>query len=162
MGRKAGVAILLVAIIAGVVTASYLALAPREEPLPSGPLTQALLAYEGDETRRADLDSIFARFVSPTAPLKDRVPTLIANGFRCSLAAANVDGSTILSCTRPTEGTGYCRGFIYYAYETATGEILETRGTNFEADRNADRSGQCDNNRSSFLALPLPEAQEGE
>lgn len=118
----------------------------HEEQRLTGPLTEALLEVREPGERRQELDAVFARFVPEDAPLAERVPTLAANGFECSLRPANVAGSTILTCIRPTEGSRNCEGFLYYGYETAAGEIIETMGTTFFVSEARRVLGRCDAN----------------
>lgn len=59
------------------------------------------------------------------AGFDQQAAVLIANGFRCGIHPANVEGSSYLTCDRPIEGTGYCRGFQFYSYQTEAGEIIE-------------------------------------
>lgn len=123
-----------------------------EQPLAKGELFEALVqASEGGED---NLTEVFAPFVAADAPLDDRVAPLLANGFRCDLRPANVEGSTMLVCRRPLEGSRYCQGFFYFSYETASGEIIETLGSAYDARGRANSFGLCDNNREAFPELP--------
>ncbi|RDE07642.1 hypothetical protein DVH29_15620 [Pelagibacterium lacus] len=123
----------------------------HEVPLAKGALFEALVeASEGGED---NLTEVFAPFVAADDPLEDRVPPLLANGFRCDMRPASVEDSTMLVCRRPLEGTRYCQGFFYFAYQTASGEIIETLGSTYDARRRANAWGQCDNNREAFFEL---------
>lgn len=150
--RKAmagGVLILAAGLVGG---AAFYGSVFYEQPLAKGELFEALVqASEGGED---NLTEVFAPFVAADAPLDDRVAPLLANGFRCDLRPANVEGSTMLVCRRPLEGSRYCQGFFYFSYETASGEIIETLGSAYDARGRANSFGLCDNNREAFLELP--------
>lgn len=139
----------LVAVVAGLGLLFFYNSVLREPSLPEGALFLALV--EAAEQEQEDLGPVFARFVPPDAPLTERIEPLAANGFSCALRPAYVEGSTILTCLRPLAGRGFCKGFNYFSYQTATGEIIETVGTSFEARGRANMFGQCENNRSAFL-----------
>ena len=58
----------------------------HEVPLAKGALFEALVeASEGGED---NLTEVFAPFVAADGPLEDRVPPLLANGFRCDMRPA--------------------------------------------------------------------------
>lgn len=143
-------ALILVALVAaGLAGGAYFGLIAREAPLASGELVEALLR-ETDEHRQTE---VFARFVPVAAPLEQQVPVLLDNGFRCGIEPAYVEGNSQLSCDRPIEGTGYCRGFRYFSYQTRTGEIIETLGSAY--DRQGDRNwlGRCEGLRQHYYTL---------
>jgi hypothetical protein len=64
-----------------------------------------------------------------------------------------VEGSSYLTCDRPIEGTGYCRGFQFYSYQPEAGEIIEVLGSAFDGERHWNMLGQCENFRQSFFEL---------
>lgn len=146
--RKIVLTIVAVAAV-GVAGAAFYGLAPREEPLARGDLVEALIE-EPDEDRLTD---VFARFVPAAASLDLQATVLLANGFRCAISPAHVEGNSYLTCDRPIEGTGYCRGFRYYSYQTKAGEIIETLGSAFDGRRDSNMLGRCDGARQHFLAL---------
>jgi hypothetical protein len=146
--RKSGwvVATLAVVALAGVGLYSLLL---REEPLPRGDLIDALL----EETENNRLTEVFARFVPAEAGFEEQAAVLLANGFRCGVVPASVEGSRYLTCDRPIEGTGYCQGFRYYSYQSATNEVIETLGSAFDGNRNRNFLGRCDDARQNYYAL---------
>jgi len=146
--RKWVVALVALAGI-GLAAVAVYGLVLREEPLARSQLVEALLQAP-DENRLTD---VFARFVPVKASLDEQVPALVASGFRCGINPANVDGSTYLTCDRPIEGTGYCRGFRYYSYQTATGEIIDVLGSAFDRTRDRNVLGRCEDLRQHFFAL---------
>lgn len=121
----------------------------REEPLATGELVEALL-QESEENKLTD---VFARFVPVEATLDQQIPVLVANGFRCGINPAYVEGSSYLSCDRPIEGSGFCSGFRYFSYQTRTGEIIETLGSAFNRERDRNVVGRCEDLRQHFFAL---------
>lgn len=129
--------------------AALFGFALREEPLPRGELLEALLA-EADDDR---LTEVFARFIPTEAGFADQAPVLFANGFRCATIPASVEGSQYLSCDRPIEGTGYCEGVRYYAYQTAAGDITDVLGSSYNARRNQNVLGRCEEARQHFFTL---------
>lgn len=148
--RKAAVTMAAI-VVTGLVGAGLYAFVLHEEPLARGDLFQALVEEDSDDAR--ELTDIFARFVPAAADLKEQAPVLLANGFRCSIHAANVGGSSYLTCDRPIEGTGYCRGFRYYSYLSRNGEIIETLGSVFNSERRRNILGRCKDNRQAFFDM---------
>ena len=59
----------------------------------------------------------------------------------------------IPTCDRPVEGSGYCRGFRYYSYQTGRCEIIETLGSAFDRGRDRNILGRCEGLRQHFLEL---------
>lgn len=140
----------IVAVVAvGLAGVGFYGLVLREEPLATGELVEALL----EEANENKLTEVFARFVPVAAGFDQQAAVLIANGFRCGINPANVEGSSYLSCDRPVEGTGYCRGFRYYSYQTRAGEIIETLGSAFDRERDRNLLGRCEELRQHFYAL---------
>ena len=146
--RRTAFAIGIVAAI-GLASAGLYGFAGGEEPLARGELVEALLE-EADESK---LTEVFARFVPVEAGFDQQAGVLIANGFRCGIRSANVEGSSYLTCDRPIEGTGYCRGFQFYSYQTEAGEIIEVLGSAFDGERHRNMLGRCENFRQNFFDL---------
>ncbi|WP_108397510.1 hypothetical protein [Devosia submarina] len=146
--RKTVLTIVAVAGV-GLVGAGFYGLVLHEEPLATGELVEALL----EEANENKLTEVFARFVPIEAGFEQQAAVLNANGFRCGVRPAYVEGNTYLSCDRPVEGTGYCRGFRYYSYQTRTGEIIETLGSAFDRRRDRNLLGRCEEIRQHFYAL---------
>ncbi len=144
-------AVLVIGIVAAVALAGavFYGFVLREESLARGALVEALLE-EADENK---LTAVFARFVPLEAGFGQQAAVLIANGFRCAIRPANVAGSSYLTCDRPIEGTGYCRGFQFYSYQTEAGEIIEVLGSAFDGERHRNMLGRCENFRQSFFDL---------
>ncbi len=134
---------------AGLAGAGFYGFVWGEEPLARGELVEALL-QEADESK---LTEVFARFVPVEAGFDRQAAVLIANGFRCGIRPANVEGSSYLTCDRPIEGTGYCRGFQFYSYRTDAGGIIDVLGSAFDGERHRNILGRCENFRQSFFAL---------
>lgn len=130
----------------GLVGAGFYGMVLHEDPLAAGALMEALLA-EASENKRTE---VFARFVPVTAGFDQQVAVLNANGFRCGVRPAYVEGNTYLSCGRPVEGTGYCR---HYSYQIRTGEIIDTPGSAFDRERDRNSLGRCEEHRQHFFAL---------
>lgn len=152
--HKTALAMVAVAAV-GLAGAALYGFVLREEPLARGDLVEALL-QEPDEAR---LTEVYARFVPVDTSLDRQAPILLANGFRCSIRPAEVEGSTYLTCDRPLEGTGYCSGFQYFSYQTRAGEIIDVLGSAFETRRNRNIFGRCEENRRKFFELA---AESGE
>lgn len=129
--------------------AAIYGLALREEPLARGELVSAIQAQPDDDR----LTEVFARFVPAGAGLSDQASVLYENGFRCAVQPATVEGARYLTCDRPLEGTGYCQGFRYYAYQTATGEIIDVLGSAYNARRDQNFFGRCEEARQHFFTL---------
>lgn len=146
--RKTVLTIVAVAAL-GLVGAGFYGLVLHEEPLATGELVEALL----EEANENKLTEVFARFVPIEAGFDQQAAVLNANGFRCGIRPANVQGNSYLSCDRPVEGTGYCRGFRYYSYQIRTGEIIETLGSAFDRKRDRNLLGRCEEVRQHFYAL---------
>jgi hypothetical protein len=146
--RRTVLAIRIVAAI-GLAGAALYGLVFHEESLARGDLVEALLE-EPDEDR---LTAVFARFVPVDASLDQQLPLLLAEGFRCGIAPGGFEGSSYLTCDRPVEGSGYCRGFRYYSYQTGRGEIIETLGSAFDRGRDRNILGHCEGLRQHFFEL---------
>jgi hypothetical protein len=122
-------------------------LGTRESSAAVGELSEALLRVPSDATA---LTAVFSQYLPADMALSERQALLDKNGFRCSVEAANVEGSRYLRCLRPTQNSGYCQGINYYAYETADGEIIETLGSPYDANRERNLLGQCDGPRQEY------------
>lgn len=133
----------------GLFGAGFYGLVLREEPVATGELVEALLE-EADENK---LTEVFAGYVPIEAGLEQQAAVLIANGFRCGVRPSNVEGSRYLTCDRPNEGTGYCRGFQFFSYQTKAGEIIEVLGSAFDGERHRNILGRCENFRQNFFEL---------
>lgn len=127
----------------------------REPAIAAGPLSDALVAARDPQERNQIFDEVFARFVPPDAPLEERIPVLLANGFACDLSESDlVAGNHILFCARPVPDTAFCEGFTYYAYEAADGRIVETQGVGYETGNGRKNLfGICGDNRRRYLDL---------
>lgn len=132
---------------AGIGAGGLFAASMVELPIAEGELSTALLSSSQDE---AALTAVFARFLASEPRLEDRQAVLERNGFRCRIKSAQVEGSRYLTCLRPMEGTGYCKGINYYSYETAEGEIIETLGSSFDATGKKNFLGQCTTARQEY------------
>lgn len=143
------VLIMVAVAAAGLAGAGVYGFVLREEPLATGELVEALL-QEPEENK---LTEVFARFVPVEAGLDQQANVLMANGFRCGIRPSNVEGSRYLTCDRPIEGTGYCRGFQFFSYQTKAGDIIEVLGSDFDGKRHRNMLGQCENFRQNFFEL---------
>lgn len=123
----------------------------REDPVAIGELSEALLTASLDAS---ELTAVFSQYLPADMALSDRQVLLDQNGFRCSVQAANVEGSSYLRCLRPTQDTGYCQGINYYAYETVDGEIIETLGSSYDVSRDRNLLGRCDGPRQEYQTGP--------
>lgn len=135
-------------VVATALGGTGLYLSTREHPVATEELSEALLATPSDASA---LTAIFSRVLTSDMDLRDRQATLEENGFRCSIEAANVEGSRYLRCLRPTRNTSYCQGIKYYAYETLDGEIIETLGSAYDASGDRNVLGQCTGPRDEYL-----------
>lgn len=144
---------------AAVLGAWFYATEVYEPPLASGPLTEALMGSGTQEERTAYFDEVYARFIPPDSPLEDRIPTLLANGFRCDLHVPSKTRESLV-CVRPIEGTGYCKGFRYYAFrnvypDLGNAEYRDTAGSTYDDDSGEKWLGRCKAKRESFFELML-------
>jgi hypothetical protein len=121
----------------------------REQNLARGELYEALVASPEDANA---LTAVFARFVPTEADLEEQAPVLEANGFRCDIVPASVAGSRYLTCVRPIEGSGFCRGLQFYSYQSGAGDIIEVLGSAYNSERDRGFLGSCDDSRQRFYA----------
>ena len=115
----------------------------HEEPRSSGALTEALLAHVDPNEPRQILDEVAASHFAAEAPITERQAILEENGFDCVIRPANIEGNEILSCRRPIEGTRYCNGFNFYAYQSAAGEIIESLMSAYRVPDQDKAWGRC-------------------
>lgn len=114
-----------------------------EEERAAGPMARDLVAAFVPSRRPQALDDVAARHIDPQADIVQRQSLLRENGFDCVIRPANVRGSRILSCRRPVDGSRYCHGFGYYAYETAAGEIIDNIAYSYSVDPQDRVLGRC-------------------
>ena len=143
--RKIIVALGIVMVVGLSGTGLYLG--TREDLVATGRLSEALLRASPDAS---ELTAVFSQYLPADMALSNRQALLDENGFACSVESAEVEGSRYLRCLRPTQSTGYCQGINYYAYESASGEIIETLGSPYDASRERNLLGRCDGPRQEY------------
>ncbi|KAA0971841.1 hypothetical protein FPY71_01540 [Aureimonas fodinaquatilis] len=124
-----------------------------EEPRAIGPLAQEMIEQFEPSTRDQEFNAVVDAYITPEMRIAERQKIFNANGFDCFIRPAGVVGSEVLACRRPIEGRRHCDRLIYYAYQTSSGEVIESLAVGSSVKARDRAFGRCPYN-------PFPDNEE--